>query len=206
MPGGSRERGAGRARPPAAAALPIPVLTDGRVRLRPWRHEDAARIVEACTDPRTRHFLAELPHPYGMGEAMGYVDHVHEAARQARQVGWCVADLATDRCVGAVAMMDLADGDGQTQVGYWAHPDARGRGVLTAALRLALRHALTPTEQGGMGLRRAWLRAAAGNPASQHVARAAGMTEVGRDRQAETLGDGTVDDLVRFDVLADELG
>jgi hypothetical protein len=34
----------------------------------------------------------------------------------------------------------------------------------------------------------------------------AGFLETGRDRKAELLGDGSVDDLVRFDLLAEELG
>jgi hypothetical protein len=37
------------------------------------------------------------------------------------------------------------------------------------------------------------------------VALRAGFLETGRDRQAELLGDGTVEDLVRFDLLAEEL-
>ena len=43
-----------------------------------------------------------------------------------------------------------------------------------------------------------------GNSASAHIARANSFTEVGRDRQAERLADGTFADLVRFDVLVDE--
>jgi len=90
------------------------------------------------------------------------------------------------------------------EIGYWTHPDARGRGVMSEAVRLAMRHAFIPREDGGLGRRRLRLNAAAGNSASQHIARANGFVEVGRDRQAEPLGDGTFADLVRFDVLADE--
>jgi RimJ/RimL family protein N-acetyltransferase len=43
-----------------------------------------------------------------------------------------------------------------------------------------------------------------GNDASQAVARRAGFTEVGRDRLAEHLGDGSFADLLRFDLLATE--
>jgi RimJ/RimL family protein N-acetyltransferase len=56
----------------------------------------------------------------------------------------------------------------------------------------------------GLGRRRLRLNAADGNSASLHIARTNGFVEVGRDRQAEPLGDGTFADLVRFDLLVDE--
>jgi RimJ/RimL family protein N-acetyltransferase len=76
---------------------------------------------------------------------------------------------------------------------------------MTEALRLAARHALLPLDVGGLGRPRLVLRAAAGNEASRRVAERAGFRRTGLDRRAELLGDGTVDDLVRFDLLPEEL-
>jgi len=75
---------------------------------------------------------------------------------------------------------------------------------MSEAVRLAVRHAFIPPEDGGLGRRRLQLIAADGNAASQHVARANGFVQVGRDRRAEPLGDGTFADLVRYDLLVDE--
>ena len=101
--------------------------------------------------------------------------------------------------------MNLRDALGTAgEIGYWTHPDARGRGVMSQAVRLAIRHAFIPAQDGGLGRRRLQLSAADGNLASQHIARANGFVEVGRDRLAEPLGDGTFADLVRFDLLVDE--
>lgn len=188
-----------------ARPLEVAVLTEGAVRLRPWRDDESSRVVQAVTDPRTLQFLPELPDPYGPEDAAAYLHRTREWASRGEQVVWCVADVGTDLALGSISLSDLSDRVSSAQVGYWTHPDARGRGVMSAALRLVLRHALTPVDEGGLGLRRAWLRAAGTNAASLHVARAAGMTEVGRDRQGETLRDGTVDDMVRFDILTGEL-
>jgi RimJ/RimL family protein N-acetyltransferase len=101
--------------------------------------------------------------------------------------------------------MDLRSALGTAgEIGYWAHPDARGRGVMSQAVRLAVRHAFIPRADGGLGRRRLRLNAADGNTASQHIARANGFVQVGRDRQGEPLGDGTFADLVRFDLLVDQ--
>ena len=75
---------------------------------------------------------------------------------------------------------------------------------MSEAVRLAVRHAFIPREDGGLGRRRLRLSAADGNSASQHIARVNGFMKVGRDRQAERLDDGTFADLVRFDLLVDE--
>ena len=56
-----------------------------------------------------------------------------------------------------------------------------------------------PLAEGGLGLRRLALKAAAGNGASQHVAEANGFRRTGLERQAERLGDGSYDDLVDYD-------
>ena len=198
---------------PATAVEPVtlegsPQQTRGalRIRLRQWRHTDAERVVEACSDERTRHWLAHsLPSPYILEHAHSYIAGRSEEANRGKTLSWCVADSESDVCVGSVAIMDLRHAMGTSgEIGFWAHPDARGRGVMSEAVRLAVRHAFIPREDGGLGRRRLQLIVADGNSASQHVARVNGFMEVGRDRQAERLDDGTFADLVRFDLLIDE--
>jgi RimJ/RimL family protein N-acetyltransferase len=187
------------------AADPAIVHGNG-VRLRPWRHTDAERVAQACRDELTQHWLAgSLPMPYTLSHAHAYIAASHERARQGTGVSWCVADPATDQCLGAVAVEHLQDALGTAgEVGYWSHPDARGRGVMSEAVRLCVRHAFIASEDGGLGRARLRLNAAVGNSGSQRIARVNGFVEVGRDRRAEPLGDGTSVDLVRFDQLADE--
>lgn len=194
----------------AVRGLEVPVIEGGTVRLRPWRHSDSARVAEACADAVSQHYLADLPRSYTEQDARTFVALAHEDARAGRAVAWCLAAPESDVCLGALSIMEthahLAAVGRRTSgvVGYWLHPDARGRGVLTEALRLAVRHAFVDVADGGLGLERLALRAAGRNTASQAVARRVGFTEVGRDRRAERLGDGTFDDLVRFDLLAEE--
>jgi RimJ/RimL family protein N-acetyltransferase len=190
----------------AARALEVVTLEGDGVRLRAWRQTDAERVAEACSDPRTQHWLAHsLPTPYTLQDAHSYIAGRSAEATDGRSLTWCVADAGSDLCLGSVAIMDLHHAMGTTgEIGYWAHPDARGRGVMSEAVRLAVRHAFIPREDGGLGRRRLQLIAADGNSASAHIARASGFTEVGRDRQAEQLADGTFADLVRFDMLVDE--
>lgn len=122
------------------------------------------------------------------------------------RVAWCVADPETDVLLASIAVFDLSGNDPSAgEIGYWTHPDARSRGIMTEAVELVVKHAFTPAANGGLGLRRLQILAAAGNAASHQVARTVRFVEVGRERQAELLGDGSYDDLLTFDVLSSDL-
>jgi RimJ/RimL family protein N-acetyltransferase len=190
---------------PASLWLTAPVLEDGRVRLRPYRQTDVPRIVEACSDALTRHWLSRLPAPYTPDDARAHLEHQAEEEAAGHALTWAVADPEDDRLLGEVALFGLVEFGRSAEIGYWTHPRERGRGVMTSAVRLAARHALLPPDVGGLGRSRLVLRAAERNAASRQVALRAGFLETGRDRKAELLGDGSVDDLVRFDLLAEDL-
>jgi len=188
---------------PRTRWLVPPVLRGERVVLRPFRDSDAPRVAEACSDPRTRQWLPHLPTPYTEDDARTWFLAQEVNHSLGAEMTWCVADPDTDDLLADVGVMDLGGVDPQVgEIGYWAHPDARGRGVMTEAVRLAVLHAFAPEEAGGLGLFRLTLGAADGNTASQHVARQAGFRECGRERCGHLLEDGTRADALWFDLLA----
>ena len=109
----------------------------------------------------------------------------------------------SDVLVANVSVFDVNPGR-EAEVGFWTHPDARGRGVMTEAVRLAARHAFVPGDDGGLGLHRVYAFAAEPNIASRHVLRSAGFTETGRDRHGTRMRDGGYVDTVVHDLLEPE--
>lgn len=186
----------GDPREPVNRWLAAAELAGGGVRLRPFRDSDADAVVEACTDPTTRHWLGGLPDPYTEEVALGYIRSREEQHATAAGVYWCAADTY-DACVGSFGLMSIDLAAGSAEVGYWVHPAARGRGVATTAVRLVCAYAF-----GELGLRRVDLRAASTNAASRRVAERAGFRPTGTRRGAERLGDGSYADLVDYDLLA----
>ena len=75
---------------------------------------------------------------------------------------------------------------------------------MTEAVRLAVRHAFVPEEDGGLGLHRVYAFAAEPNAASRHVLRSVGFTETGRDRHGTRMRDGRYVDTVVHDLLEPE--
>ncbi len=190
---------------PAHPWLTPPVLTDGAVVLRQHLADDIPRIVQACTDPLTQYWLPDLPHPYGRLEAAAHLEQIAGEHATGNGLFWAVCDPGEGHLLGEVGLFGMRGGvSAVAEAGYWAHPDARGRGLTVRALRLATRHAFIPREDGGLGLSRLLVRVARGNEASAHVAVAAGMRATGVDRSAEKLRDGSVHDFLRFDLLARE--
>ena len=173
--------------------LDPPVLTGPSVRLRPFAEADADRVVEACADPRTQHWLVSLPRHYQRAQALTYLQQVRELGASATGLTWCVADAVDDRCLGSVSLEGFGGYARRAEIGYWSHPAARGRGTTTEAVRLVTGHAETTGLVDSL-----LIRVAAGNSASRRVAVAAGYREVGTLLRAEPLADGSLDDLVHY--------
>lgn len=175
------------------------VLESERLRMRPFNDHDIPRLVEACSDPLARRFLAHFPQPYTSAVARAYLDDCLWQAATGAKATWAIADRETDELLGNIAVMDMLGVNGDAgEVGYWLHPDGRGRGLMTEATRMVVEHAFDPD---GLDRRRLTLYAAADNAPSNAVAKAAGFTYYGTQRVAERLGDGSFDDLRGYELI-----
>lgn len=147
-----------------------PVLTSGRHVLRPLVARDATRIVEACNDALTRRWLPRLPQPYETADAEAFIALAHECEALGTEHTWAVAGESgvMDACVTALYHHRLT----RAEIGYWAHPDARGQGVVTEAVSALVRT-----------LRQTWpavvIECDAANTASRAVAERCHLREAG---------------------------
>ena len=145
----------GDPREPQGRWIDDAVLERGGVRLRPFREDDAPRVVEACREERTTRWLAELPAPYTEDDALSFIHGRTGLRASGRGLSWAVADPATDALLGSVGLFDVTDDLAFGEVGYWTHPEARGRGVMTAAVGLVVGARLRSARAApGQGLRR----------------------------------------------------
>jgi RimJ/RimL family protein N-acetyltransferase len=217
IPGGGRQRGGRKDEWVASVARDdelepqgnwwaVPELEGGGLRLRALRESDAQRVMEACNDERTQYWLTGMPSPYGLDDARGFIASRTDARASGEAVAWAVADAVTDELLGNVSVFGLNGRIDKTtgEIGYWMHPDARGRKVMSTAVELVIAHAFRPVAEGGLGRRRLTLRAADVNTASAHVAEVNGFVQVADERLADPRRDGTYNNLLTFDLLADE--
>lgn len=189
----------------------VPVLEGERVRLRPHTTDDLPRMVEASSDPVTRHWLPMMPHPYTPDDARSFIARCRLQESLGQRVTWAVADRETDQLLADVGLFRLDDEmcPGTAEIGYGSHPDARGRGVVTEAVRLALAHAFTPESEGGLGRHRVQLGSSWNNTGSRRVAERTGFTQVGHFRLDGIVGvgnDRVLEDGAWYDLLAPDPG
>lgn len=167
------------------------------LRLRPYRTQDIPRIVEACNDERSKQWLAGLPRPYTEKTARDYLHETIWDAATGNRTTWAVADKGTDLMIGNIAIFGTAGLDPRSgEIGYWSHPDSRGRGLMTQATRLIIAHAF-----GDRGMRRLQLHAASANTASNQVALNNGFVLTGTETRADPVGDGTFADMNIYELF-----
>lgn len=189
----------------AQRAVRPPVLDYPDTRLRPLRPSDASAVARSWADPQTARWVPE-PDLNLTDAAEHYIDHRQFADESGRGIWWAICEPEGDEFRGAVGLQGLdTAGVAGGEVGYWLTPEDRGQGLAAAAVRTVASYAFLPRTRGGLGLERISAEVAEGNAASERVLQQVGFRPVGRARGAERLPDGSVVDLVLFDLLVDDL-
>jgi [ribosomal protein S5]-alanine N-acetyltransferase len=116
--------------------LPIPVLSGDLVTLRPHRASDADGVCERAVDPLAQHFTT-VPLGYTREMAHSYVTEF--TAPSADQICWAIE--VDGSYAGSIDLRVLAVEAGAGSLGYATHQDFRGRGFMSDAVRVVVRHA-----------------------------------------------------------------
>lgn len=142
----------------------------GWLRLRPWRPSDADIVLMACSDALTQRWTT-VPVPYTAQHARTYVGETSAAGWAiGEDLTWAVCEAAGGAVLASLALRTTGT-PGVRDVGYWAVPAARGRGVIAQALRAVCTWAARTFPD----LARVEWRANAGNIASRRAAEKAGF-------------------------------
>ena len=182
-----------RRSPRAAGWLDPPVLSGAASYCDPF----ASAISAASSRPAGRTYAALA----GLAAAAVHVGRRPGLSRRqpprwlraGNGLAWCIADPRRTTVPGSISLEGYANYARRGEIGYWAHPDARGRGVVSEAVRLVTGRATGPGLADSLPdpLRRR-------QPRSRRRRRAGGISGSGSSPAAEPLGDGAVDDLVLY--------
>ena len=170
-----------------------PTLTGRRVRLRPWRADDADAVLAACQDPDVQRWTT-VPVPYRREDAEGFVGGIAEATRADGGALFAVVDRSSGDLVGSIGLFPPADGFGE--IGYWTVAGHRGKGLTDEAVRVLGEWAFAE-----LGLHRVELHVDPANTGSRRVAERAGFQAEGIVRQ-RFLHRGRPGDVVLYARLA----
>lgn len=119
----------------------VPTLVTERLRLRPWRFDDAPLVQRVADDPLIP-LITTVPASSDPDDARAFVER--QQARLGEGVGYsfALALEASDVAVGQVGVWTPDVEKGRVSLGYWIEPAWRRQGLLTEALARATAWAL----------------------------------------------------------------
>lgn len=150
-------------------------LSDDRLLLRLPVRADVGDITRACRDPELQLWIP-VPVPYERIHAEQWIDDTERSWAEDRELRWVIIEPEVGP--GPIGAIGLHARDAtMREIGFWMAPWARGRGVMTDAVRLVCRWGFAE-----LGLGRIEWWANVGNYASRRVAEKAGFTMEGTAR------------------------
>jgi RimJ/RimL family protein N-acetyltransferase len=177
-------------------------LSDGAATLRPWHEDYANALVERINDPAVAEFMDTVPQPYSLADAYEFIGRSREGWLNGETTSFAIFAEGIEGAAGGLGVHWQEREHGVAEVGYWVAAEARGRGVATAATRVAARWAFDAAPD----LHRLQLRADEQNVASNRVAEKAGFVREGvlRSSRYNVRLERRVD-FVMWSLLRDEL-
>lgn len=173
-------------------------ISDGVVALRPWREDDVSAQLAAWRDPTFQRFSDWAPR--SARESLQRIDAQRLVRAEDLGAAFAICEPApSDQVLGEVSVNGVDATNRAASIGYWLTPAARGRGVVTRAVRLASQFAFDH-----MGLVRVELSCGPDNVASAAVAIRAGFTYERRLR-SNLLFKGARRDSLTFGLLRDDV-
>lgn len=155
-----------------------PTLETPRLRLRPFRLEDAADVQRLAGEWEIAATTATIPHPYEDGVAEAWITRTREAYTRGDGATFAITLKPGGELVGAIGLaVDAANRS--AELGYWVGRPHWNRGFCTEAARGILAFGF-----GWLDLNRIVARHMTKNAASGRVMQKLGMSHEGRLRKS----------------------
>jgi [ribosomal protein S5]-alanine N-acetyltransferase len=148
-------------------------LDSDRVILRDWRDKDAAALAPVCGEWDVCAFTS-VPWEWSVLAALAWIDRQRRKRAAGTVLALAIQAPDDERALGNVNLAGFGEDGREAEIGYWLVPEARGRGLVTAATTLLIDWGFR-----NLGLERVEFAILPENLASQRVAERVGATPEG---------------------------
>lgn len=155
---------------------PDVVAQTSRLLVRPWRIEEAPRLLDILSRSEVTRWLgdSESVPMRDLDDARRRIEKYHLRSGQPPLGYWAVEVRTTGEVAGSVMLLEVPNAEhGEVQVGWYLHPDACGNGYASEAAAAVLSYGFD------CGLPAILALTHVENDASQAVARRIGMEHLG---------------------------
>jgi RimJ/RimL family protein N-acetyltransferase len=147
-----------------------------RIRIRPWRRDEADRLFDLLRRPEVVRWLGVEPEV--MTDRSEAVERIAAwSAYAAEHPGfgrWAAEVTETGVPAGTILLGPLPDGEGEVEIGWHFHPDSWGQGLASEAAAAVLAKAFA------QGIDEVYAITHSDNEASHKVCARIGMTNLGQ--------------------------
>lgn len=148
-------------------------LSDPRLRLRPWRDDDAEPLAAAVQESvdSVGPWLPWCHAGYGRNDAMAWVARCRSGWHAGEHFAFALFDTGSAQLLGSAGLSQVDPVHRRANLGYWVHQSHQRQGIGVAAARLVARFGFER-----LGLFRIEIVVLPGNQASRAVAEKTGAT------------------------------
>jgi RimJ/RimL family protein N-acetyltransferase len=180
-------------------AIVIPgELAGPLVRLRPLQESDAPAYAAAYREDPDLGRLQGYESDPDEQRAREHAARSREAAENGDGIELAICDAATGGFAGAISLLEVDRGRGRCELAYWLVPQARGKGLIDAAIALTLDWVFT-----GLDLLRVEIATTVENTRSQAVAVHHGFVREALQHERD-IERGRRVDVIQFGLLREE--
>ena len=119
------------------------VFSNDHIRIRPYNSHDVESMFDIVTSSMDEmiQFLPWVYREYSISDAAYWVAGTQRNWDSGLQYDFVVEDIATGQFLGGVGLLAVDRATKTADLGYWIRTDAAGKGIITAAARLAMQFA-----------------------------------------------------------------
>lgn len=110
----------------------FPTLETARLKLRPFKIEDAGRVQELAGSYEVAKTTLNIPHPYGNGIAEQWISTHQQQFIDLKGITFCIEMKENNEIVGAIGL-EVDQRHKRAEMGYWIGIPYWGRGICTEA-------------------------------------------------------------------------
>jgi ribosomal-protein-alanine N-acetyltransferase len=159
----------------------IPTIRTERLILRGMRTSDAEDMFDYASREEVSRYLTWSPHP-DLQHTKDYLTYIGQRYRTGDFYDWAIEDAESHRMIGTCGFTRFDFASDAAEIGYVLHPDYRGRGLATEAVRAVMAFGFDE-----LSLHRISARYMVENERSRRLMERVGMTFEGVSREAEKI-------------------
>jgi RimJ/RimL family protein N-acetyltransferase len=103
-------------------------------KIRSLKQSDAERICEYLQDFDIVKYLATVPFPYLLENALAFILFAAENEKNKKEFHFAIANICDDKMLGLIGVKEINFQVGTCEIGYWLGKEHHNKGIITQAI------------------------------------------------------------------------